>query len=71
MTNKIINPKDITYWIAYNEDKSVIHYGEVVVANCMETALEFVEVFLNESDYTARKTELGLVEEEELTLGND
>lgn len=66
MTNKIHNPTDTTYFIAYNEDKSILHNGVVEANNCFETALKNVEVFLNQQDWEARKEELGIVDEEEL-----
>ena len=66
---KIIADTD-TYYIAYNEDKSIIHVGKVLEGNQLVTAQPILEEFYDETDWETRAEELGYVfpvDEEVLT----
>jgi hypothetical protein len=64
MTNTIIKPKEGVFFIAYNADKTTIHTGFVSPNNVLITPLEFVEEYLDETEYLNRKIELGIPEDE-------
>jgi len=66
---KIIADKKM-YYIAYNEDKSIIHAGEIPEGNQLVTAMTELEEFYDKTDWKARAEELGYVfpvDEEVLT----
>ena len=49
------------YYIAYNEDKSIIHAGEIPEGNQLVTAMANLEEFYDETDWETRAEELGYV----------
>ena len=57
---KIIADKKM-YYIAYNEDKSIIHAGEIPKGNQIVTAMAMLEEFYDETDWKTRAKELGYV----------
>jgi len=48
------------YWIVYNEDKSVLHYGENSEGGSTLSGLSNKEEFNNEQDYLNRLIELNI-----------
>jgi len=60
---KITRPKETTYYVVHNKDKSVMHHGEVTPDLCMETGLGFIEKTTNETTHHAKKEELGIKED--------
>ena len=61
---EIDKPAQLTYYIAYNDDKVFFHYGETGTMNVTTTALTNMETFIVEADYLARCDVLGIVIEE-------
>ena len=57
---KIIADTDM-YYIAYNEDKSIIHAGEIPEGNQLVTVMTELEEFFDETDWKTRAEELGYV----------
>jgi len=57
---KIIADKKM-YYIAYNEDKSIVHAGEILEGNQLVTAQPILEEFYDETDWKTRAEELGYV----------
>jgi hypothetical protein len=47
---QIIFPSQITYYIIYNDDNSVVYHGSVNTTQQMTTPLDNMETFLVESD---------------------
>jgi len=48
------------YWIAYNEDKNVIHYGVTEVGQQTSSGQPLFEIFDTEEEYLIRLTELNI-----------
>ncbi len=60
-----------TWFISYNADKSVIHYGEATTGTCINSGQVFQDpLYYNEVDWLVRLAELG-VDPEELAKYND
>ena len=57
---KIIADKKM-YYIAYNEDKSIVHAGEILEGNQLVTAQPILEEFYDEEEWKTRAEELGYV----------
>ena len=49
-----------TYWIARNEDNSVIHYGENINGGKTITGQPILEEFATKEEYENRLIELGI-----------
>ena len=52
-----------TWFIAKNEDNSVIHYGYCPANTELDTGQPIVEEYDNEADWLVRLTELGITPE--------
>lgn len=57
---EINNPGILTYWIVYNEDKSILHYGKVEAYQQMTSGLDYLESFIDEQLLKNRLSELGI-----------
>ena len=49
-----------TYYIAYRDDKSVVHQGEAEDGQHIATGLDHLEYFHDEAEWVERKAELGI-----------
>lgn len=57
----IISATQDTWWITYNSDKSVIHYGSASIGNSASSGQPLNDPFYyNEEDWLARLAELGI-----------
>jgi hypothetical protein len=57
---EIKNELTTKYWIVYNEDKSVIHYGKTEVGEITTSGQPLSEIFNNEQEYKNRLIELNI-----------
>jgi hypothetical protein len=48
------------WWVAYNESKSIIHYGKTEIGQVTVSGQPLFEIFDNELDYSKRLTDLGV-----------
>ena len=48
------------WWVAYNEDKSIIHYGQTGVGQTTKTGQPIFEVFDTELECNNRLVELNI-----------
>lgn len=60
MTDIISHPTLTTYYIVYNEDKSVMHHGEIAPNQVLSSTLANVEQFTDAAAYQARCIALGI-----------
>ena len=56
----IRNEVTAKWWVAYNEDKSIIHYGKTGVGQTTKTGQPIFEVFDTEQAYVNRLIELNI-----------
>ena len=68
---KIIATEQDTWFITYNEDKSIIHYGEALTGASIESGQPDNDpLYYDKADWLIRLAELG-VDPEELAQYND
>jgi len=57
----ITNLTQDTWYISYNADKSVIHYGAATTGTCINSGQLFEDpLYYNEEDWLVRLAELGI-----------
>lgn len=59
----INHPSTPVWFVARNEDATIVHYGRVCPLTRMDTAQPIVEQYDSEDDMKARLTELGVEDE--------
>ena len=60
MIKELQNPEHKTYWIAYSDDKKVVHYGITETNQVTTTGLDNFEFDTDKQKLMERITELGL-----------
>jgi len=61
----IDHPATPVWFVARNEDSTIVHYGRVCSATRMDTAQPTVEQYATEAEMLARLAELGVTTENE------
>mgnify|MGYP003113498098 FL=1 len=68
---RIIATEQDTWFITYNDDKSIIHYGEGLTGTCIESGQPNNDpLYYDKADWLIRLAELG-IDPDELAKYND